>query len=209
MLNQESAQQTGKTASKLKVALYFGSFNPIHLGHTQLAEYLTDNKMADEVWFVVSPCNPLKQQAGLLDEYLRLDMLMLAIRNKEHFKACDVEFTMPIPSYSIDTLHELSLQYPDYQFQLIIGSDNALVFDKWKNSQEILAEYPVLVYPRHGYNFSEVANQYPQMQLLDTPYYDISSTEIRQALVQKKDITQWLHPSVYEFIKENKLYYSL
>jgi nicotinate-nucleotide adenylyltransferase len=206
MQNQEIPQQISKITPKLKVALYFGSFNPIHLGHTQLAEYLIDKELVDEVWFVVSPCNPLKQQADLLDEYLRLDMLMLAIKDKLQFKACDVEFTMPIPSYSIDTLHELSSQYPDYQFQLIIGSDNALVFDKWKKPQQILAEYPVLVYPRHEYNFSEVADQYPQMQLLDTPYFDISSTEIRQALAQKKDITQWLHPSVYQFIIENNLY---
>jgi nicotinate-nucleotide adenylyltransferase len=190
----------------MRIALYFGSFNPIHLGHSQLAEYLIDNSIADEVWFIISPCNPLKNQNDLLDEYIRLDMLIDAIQNQAKFKACDIEFTMPVPSYSIDTLHKLSTQYTDYQFTLIIGSDNALVFDQWKNPNQILNEYPVLVYPRKGYDFAEVAEKYPQMQLLDSPFCDISSTEIRESIAQKKDVTKWLHPAVYMFIKENNLY---
>ena len=190
----------------MSTALFFGSFNPIHTGHTQLAEYLIDKGIADEVWFVVSPCNPLKNQADLLDEYIRLDMLILAIQHQPKFKACDIEFDLPVPSYTIDTLHALSTQYPDKQFTLMIGSDNALVFDQWKNPQQILTEYPVLVYPRRGFDFSEVAALYPQMQLLDTLYFDISSTQIRAALAQKKDVTNWLHPSVYQFITENSLY---
>ena len=190
----------------MRVALYFGSFNPVHIGHQKLAEYLVDNKLADEVWFVVSPCNPLKNQLDLIDEYLRLDMLMLAIQNHPNLKASDVEFTMPIPSYSIDTLHELESQFPDYQFVLIIGSDNALVFDQWKNHLQILDEFPVLVYPRRGYDFTEVADIYPQMQLLNTPFYDISSSLIREFIAQKKDVSSWLHPSVYQFIIDNNLY---
>ena len=190
----------------MSTALFFGSFNPVHTGHTQLAEYLIDKGIAHEVWFVVSPCNPLKNQADLLDEYIRLDMLILAIQHQPKFKACDIEFDLPVPSYTIDTLHALSAQYPDKQFALMIGSDNALVFDQWKNPQQILTEYPVLVYPRRGFDFSEVAALYPQMQLLDTPYFEISSTQIRAALAQKKDVTNWLHPSVYQFITENSLY---
>ena len=190
----------------MNVALYFGSFNPVHIGHTSLAQYLIDNQLADEVWFVVSPCNPLKNLADLLDEYIRLDMLMLAIKDQSKFKVSDIEFVMPIPSYSIDTLHELSSQFPENQFTLLIGSDNALVFDQWKNPHQILAEYPVLVYPRIGFDFSTVKDLYPQMQLLDTPYFNISSTEIREAISQKKDITKWLDPSVYQFIIENDLY---
>ena len=115
-----------------KVGLYFGSFNPVHTGHIHLAKYLTDNNLVDEVWFVISPCNPLKDQTGLIDEYLRLDMLMLAIKDNPRFKVCDIEFTMPIPSYTVDTLAELHKQFADIQFTLLIGSDNALVFDKWK-----------------------------------------------------------------------------
>lgn len=190
----------------MNIALYFGSFNPVHIGHTSLAQYLIENQLADEVWFVVSPCNPLKNQADLLDEYIRLDMLMLAIKDQPKFKVSDIEFVMPIPSYTIDTLHEFSNQFPENQFTLLIGSDNALVFDQWKNPQQILAEYPVLVYPRIGFDFSTVKDLYPQMQLLDTPYFNISSTEIREAISQKKDITKWLHPSVYQFIIENDLY---
>jgi nicotinate-nucleotide adenylyltransferase len=189
-----------------RVGLYFGSFNPVHTGHIHLAKYLTDNNLVDEVWFVISPCNPLKDQAGLIDEYQRLDMLMLAIKDNPRFKVCDIEFTMPIPSYTVDTLAELHKQFADIQFTLLIGSDNVLVFDQWKSPDLILANYPVLVYPRKGYNFAEVATQYPQMKLLNSPFFEVSSTQIREAVAQKKDATQWLHPSVYQFIQELDLY---
>lgn len=190
----------------MNIGLYFGSFNPIHLGHQQLANYLVEKELVDEVWFVVSPCNPLKNQSDLIDEYLRLDMLMLAIKNQPKFRVTDVEFTMPVPSYTIDTLHELSVQFSQHQFCLLIGSDNALVFDKWRNWQQILSEFSVLVYPRKGFDFENVRTKYPEMQLLNTPYFDISSTQIREFIEQKKDVSQWLHPSVNEFIIENNLY---
>ncbi|MDD4969717.1 MAG: nicotinate (nicotinamide) nucleotide adenylyltransferase [Paludibacter sp.] len=198
---QSTTIQPGK-----RIGIYSGSFNPIHLGHQKLAEYLVDNELVDEVWFVVSPCNPLKKQEEVIDEYIRLEMLLLAIRNQPRFKASDIEFTMPVPSYSIDTLHELTSQYPVFQFSLIIGSDNALVFDQWKDYAQLLEEYPVMVYPRHGYDFDSVAGKYPQMQLLQSPYFDISSTQIREYIVQKKDVCQWLHPSVCQFISDNNLY---
>lgn len=191
---------------KKRIGIYSGSFNPIHIGHQKLAEYLIDTKLVDEVWFVVSPCNPLKKQEEVIDEYIRLDMLILAIGQQKCFKASDIEFTMPVPSYSIDTLHELTSLHLDVQFILIIGSDNALVFDQWKEYTQILKEYPVMVYPRHGYDFELVADKYPQMRLLDSPYFDISSTQIRDFIAQKKDVSQWLHPSVYQFIIENNLY---
>ena len=200
-LEQSTEYQPGK-----RIGIYSGSFNPIHVGHLKLAEYLVDNDLVDEVWFVVSPCNPLKKQEEVLDEYVRLEMLLLAIRNQPGFKASDIEFNMPVPSYSIDTLHELSSQYPDFQFYLIIGSDNALVFDQWKDYTQLLDEYPVLVYPRHGYVFDQVAGLYPKMQFLQSPYFDISSTLIREYIVQKKDVSQWLHPLVFQFISENNLY---
>jgi nicotinate-nucleotide adenylyltransferase len=191
---------------KKKIGVYSGSFNPIHNGHISLAEQLIENKWVDEVWFVISPCNPLKNQSELLDEFLRLDMVILAIKNNPNFKASDVEFCMPIPSYSIDTLHELSSQFPNYLFNLIIGGDNALVFNQWKNYSQLLQEYPVLVYPRQHFDFEPVRKQYPQMQLLNLPLFDISSTEIREKISQKKDVTSWLHPSVLQFIEENNLY---
>jgi len=200
------SEQEPTNQAKKRIGIYSGSFNPIHLGHLKLAEYIIDNQLVDEVWFVVSPCNPLKDQSLLLDEYIRLDMLMLAIQQYPRIKASDVEFIMPVPSYSIDTLHELSNQFPDNQFELIIGSDNALVFDQWKNHLQLLNEYPVMVFPRRDYDFAQVAGKYPQMQLLNSPYYDISSSQIRDFIVQKKDVSQLVHPSVLQFIKENNLY---
>jgi len=192
--------------NKNKIGIFSGSFNPIHLGHYELANYLIENDIVDEVWFLVSPCNPLKNRADLIDEYIRLDMLILAIKNNDCFKASDVEFTLPIPSYSIDTLRVLKGDYPENQFCLIIGSDNALVFDQWKEYSNLLSEFPILVYPRRGYNFDEVKERYPQMKLISSPFYDISSTQIRDFIVQKKDVSSWLHPSVLQYIEENKLY---
>ncbi len=192
----------------MRVAVYSGSFNPVHIGHTQLADFLIEKSLVDEVWFIVSPCNPLKKQKDLIDEHLRLEMLMLAISGNPSMKVSDLEFTMPVPSYTFETLKKLNQIYPVHEFYLIIGSDNALVFDKWKNYKEIIEKFKVMVYPRKGFNFSEVADIYPQMQLLNTPFYNISSTEIRNKLKQKKDVTNWLNSQVLRFIEENGLYKS-
>jgi len=202
----KNAQSTENVISKKRIGIYSGSFNPIHVGHQKLASYLIENNIVDEVWLVVSPCNPLKQQSELIDEYIRIELLLLAIQDQPNIKASDIEFSMPIPSYTIDTLHLLSAQYPENQFQLIIGSDNAHVFNQWKNYEQLLEEYPVLVYPRTGFDFDVVTNKYPQMRLLSSPKYNISSTQIREYIAQKKDVSQWLHPSVIQFIKENNLY---
>lgn len=192
--------------NKQNIGIYAGSFNPIHLGHTQLASHLIEQKIVDEVWFIVSPCNPLKERSELLDEYIRLEMLVLALQNHPQMKASDVEFSMPIPSYSIDTLNVLKSQYPALQFSLIIGSDNALIFDQWKDYNQLLENFPVLVYPRKGYDFETVADKYPSMQLLSTPYYDISSTQIRQRIQEREDLSSYLHPSVIQIIEENHFY---
>ena len=196
----------GRAGGEVSVGLYSGSFNPIHLGHLQLAEYLTNNALVDEVWLVVSPCNPLKKQAELLDEHIRLRMVEMSIVHNPRLKVSDVEFSLPVPSYTIDTLRFLSANYPRHDFSLLIGSDNALLFDHWRDYNIILENYPVFVYPRRGYDFNSVADIYPQMQLLSTPYYDISSSEIRADIAQKKDVSQWLHPDVLKFIEEKELY---
>jgi nicotinate-nucleotide adenylyltransferase len=190
----------------MNIAIYSGSFNPIHIGHLQLAEQLTQKHLVDEVWFVVSPCNPLKEHPSLIDEYQRLDMVILSIKDKVNLKASDIEFTMPVPSYTIDTLHLLSRLFPEHRFSLVIGSDNALVFDQWRSPDLILNEYDVLVYPRKGFDFQTVVEKYPKMKLLDTPNYEISSTEIRQMIRENKDTGPWLHPLVADYIRENKLY---
>ncbi len=190
----------------MQIALFFGSFNPFHLGHQKLGEWLVREEHFDELWFVVSPSNPLKDKNLLIDEYVRLEMLVGAIKDNPQLKVSDVEFLMPIPSYTIDTLHKLSRDYPQHNFSLIIGSDNALVFDQWKDYQTILELYPIVVYPRKGYNFKHVAKLYPQMKLVNSEIYDISSTQIRLTISQQKDISQWLHPFVYQFIIDNNLY---
>lgn len=189
-----------------KVGLYFGSFNPFHLGHQKLAEFLLDHQVLDEVWFVVSPRNPLKPENNLLDENVRLEMVKMAIQDNSKLKVSDLEFSLPKPSYTIDSLHAFSSKYPETDFYLLIGSDNAKVFDQWKSFQQILNEYLVLVYPRSGFNKEEIAKTYPQMKWLETPLYDISSTEIRRSIQQGKEVKQWLHPAVYQYIIEKNLY---
>jgi len=190
----------------MNIALFFGSFNPFHLGHLHLGEYLAQNKLFDEVWYIVSPCNPLKNQVDLIDENLRFEMLVGAIQYNSKLKASDIEFTMPIPSYTIDTLNLLSNEFPENKFTLLIGSDNALVFDKWKNYKELLVNYNIVVYPRTSYEFSEVSKIYPQMKLINSPIYNISSTQIRTYIKQQKDISNLVHPFVNQFIIENNLY---
>jgi nicotinate-nucleotide adenylyltransferase len=133
-------------------------------------------------------------------------MIVGAIQTEMQLKASDIEFTMTIPSYTIDTLNLLSESYSDHSFSLLMGSDNALVFDKWKNYNELLENYKIIVYPRTNYNFNSVSSIYPQMKLIDCPVYDISSTSIRQSIAQKKDVSNLLHPFVNQFIIENKLY---
>ncbi|HOH55210.1 MAG TPA: nicotinate (nicotinamide) nucleotide adenylyltransferase [Paludibacteraceae bacterium] len=189
-----------------KVGLYFGSFNPFHLGHQKLAEFLLDRQVFDEVWFVVSPRNPLKPENDLLDEDVRLEMVKMAIKDNPKLKVSNLEFSLPKPSYTIDSLHAFSSKYPENDFSLLIGSDNAKVFDQWKSFQQILNEYPVLVYPRSGFNKEGIAKTYPQMKWLETPLYDISSTEIRRSIQQGKEVKQWLHPAVYQYIVDKNLY---
>ena len=171
-----------------------------------MANHLIDRKIVDEVWFVVSPCNPLKQQYELIEEDIRLKMLKLAIVKNPKLKTSNIEFTMPIPSYSIDTLEVLSDKFPYNHFSLLIGSDNALIFDRWKNYQKILENYPILVYPRRGYDFEKVSARYPQMKLLDTPFYDISATEVRKKIAERNDVSEHLHSAVYRYILDKKLY---
>lgn len=191
------------------IGLFFGSFNPIHLGHVRLAEYIFEYSGMDEIWYVVSPRNPLKEQSELIDEALRLHMIELATSGKEYLKVSDIEFDMPRPSYTVDTLKALAEKYPHYDFTLLIGSDNMQIFDQWKDYREILNEFSILVYPRKGYDYEEYEERYPEMQILEeAPFFEISSTEIRELISNKQDTDKWLHPDVYQFIKDNNLYAS-
>ena len=189
----------------MKTGIFSGSFNPIHIGHLALANYLCEFAGLDEVWFVVSPLNPLKDEADLLDNDLRLEMVSLAIGNYPKFKASDFEFTLPRPSYTVQTLRLLKDQYPDREFHLIIGADNWQQFHLWKEYETILNTTQILVYPRPGYEVQE--NKLPHtIKVVKAPLLDISSTFIRQSLQTGKDISFFLPREVYQYIKEKQLY---
>jgi len=191
------------------IAFYFGSFNPIHNGHIGLSNYLIDNNLSDEVIFVVSPHNPLKTDDELIDENLRMEMVRLAIGNNTRLQVSDIEFDMPKPSYTVDTLRKLQQNFTDARLTLLIGSDNAQIFDRWKGYQTILQMVDILVYPRKGFDFQQVQEHFRQMKYLpDAPLFQISSTEIRNE-IKKKNFSfakKWLNPKVLFFIKSKKIY---
>lgn len=181
-------------------ALFFGSFNPIHNGHVGIARYLLDNKLCDEVWFVISPCNPFKINRFLLPEANRLRIVEAAIADDPRMRACDIEFTMPKPSYTVDTLHLLFEKYPGREFVLVIGGDNVENFTKWKDYRWIVQHCPIFVYPRLG--IDETVGQFPGMRMIDAPLFPLSATEIREMIIQKKDITGLVPDAILSLVKE-------
>ncbi|WP_114751462.1 nicotinate (nicotinamide) nucleotide adenylyltransferase [Pleomorphovibrio marinus] len=187
----------------MKIGLFFGSFNPIHIGHLIIADILQDQTDLEEVWFVVSPQNPMKSSKSLLHEFDRLRMVELAIADHFKFRAVDVEFHMPRPSYTIDTLAYLTDKNPQHEFRLIIGGDNLNHFHKWKNSQEILRQYGLYVYPRPGKN-RQVED--PNVTYIDAPLIDISATFIRKTIKSGASAKYLLHPDVLDYIRDKKLY---
>lgn len=180
-----------------KIGIYGGSFNPVHKGHVALAKYILEHGEIDEIWFLVSPNNPLKKASELADEKVRLEMVKTAIENEPKMKASDFEFYLPRPSYTIDTLRALKDAYPDTEFTLIMGSDNMAIFHMWKDFQEIIDNYPILVYPRQGDDLTELHQKWPQMNIIEgAPLWDISSTEIRTLAMQNSNISSLLDPKV-------------
>ena len=189
----------------IRTGIFVGTFNPIHLGHLALANYLCEENWVDELWFLMTPQNPFKQEQTLLDNHLRMKMVEAAIADYPRFKASDFEFTLPRPSYTVTTLQKLSETYPDREFVLIIGADNWAAFDKWKSPEEILRNHRILVYPRPGYEINP--HELPaQVKAVNTPLLEISSTFIRESIASGKDIRYFLHPEVYRFIKQHQLY---
>ncbi|MDR1004616.1 MAG: nicotinate-nucleotide adenylyltransferase [Prevotellaceae bacterium] len=186
----------------MKTGILGGSFNPIHIGHLALANYLCEYAGLDELWFLVSPCSPLKEGTELLDDRLRLELVELSIAGYDKFRACDIEFRLPRPLYTVRTLDHLKRLYPDRTFHLIIGSDNWHIFSQWHDSARLLAENRLLVYPRPGYPVSADAESDRIQIVRHVPVFDISSTFIRQSLRDGKDIRYFLHPAVYERLKE-------
>ena len=180
-----------------KVALYFGSFNPIHNGHIGLGEYLLEHADVDELWYVVSPQNPLKKRADLWDDELRYRLACEATKGNERMGVCDVEFDLPKPSYTVNTLRILSEKYPDYQFSLLIGADNYQIFDKWYCYEEILRDYTIYVYPREGVEVD--MTKFPQMKWLDAPLYPISSTMVRERLARGESVEDLVPFSIRDY----------
>ncbi len=195
----------------LKVGLYFGSFNPVHIGHIAIAGYMLEFTNLNEIWFVVSPHNPLKKKETLLDNYQRLHMTNLAIGNSDKLKASDIEFRLPVPSYTIDTLTYLEEKNPNHQFSLIMGEDNLYTLHKWKNAIELIKKCRIIVYPRN----EVVKPSLPQLDELlsgakvtfvKAPLMDISGTFIRDSIKKGKDMSYFLPAPVWKYIEEMNFY---
>jgi nicotinate-nucleotide adenylyltransferase len=189
----------------MQIGLFFGSFNPIHVGHLILGNAMSEYGGVNQVWFVVSPHNPLKKRTTLLHEFDRMDMVRLAIADHPKFIASDIEFHLPKPSYTIDTLTYLQAKYPQHQFKLIIGEDNLIGFAKWKNYEQILAYYELLVYRRHRAEVSPF-HTHPKITFVDAPMVEISATYIRDSIQQGKSIRYLVHQDVETLIRTKKFY---
>lgn len=189
----------------MKIGLFFGSFNPIHVGHLIIANTMATHIDLDEVWLVVSPQNPFKKNASLLHEFDRYEMVSMALYDSPKLKVSDVEFSLPKPSYTIDTLTHISEKFPQHQFVLIIGEDNLAAFTKWKNYDKILEYYELYVYPRPNAKDSNIRN-HPKLTFVPAPLLDISATYIRNAIRTGKSIRFLVPQQVSDFIERKKLY---
>jgi nicotinate-nucleotide adenylyltransferase len=189
----------------LKTGLFFGSFNPIHIGHLIIANYMANHAGLDEVWFVVSPQNPLKDKSSLSNVYDRLEMAKLATENAQNIRVSDIELNLPKPSYTIDTLAYLKERYPEKEFALIMGADNLVSFKKWKNYEVLLKNYEIYVYPRPDANVAEWEN-HPAITFTTTPLMEISSTFIRKAIKGKKNVQFFVPDKVLAFIESKGMY---
>ena len=190
-----------------KVGIYSGSFNPIHHGHVMLANYLVEFSDLDELWFVVTPQNPLKKKEDLLDDDERLKLVQLAVGDDPRFFVSDIEMHLPTPSYTINTLTALSEQYPDGEFVFICGMDSLQNLKNWREYQKILDNYELLVFPREGYDGGDLIN-YPSVTVLDTPILEISSTFIRQSIKGGRDVRHFVPEKVFRYMKEHHFYES-
>ena len=188
------------------IALMGGSYNPVHIGHMMVADYVRQVADIDEVLMCVSPLNPLKIGNGdLAADSDRMAMLRIACRNRSGISPCDIELTMPRPSYTIDTLKALRKRYPDAKISIIIGSDNWLVFNKWRASHEIIEQFGVIVYPRPGYEIAK-GEQPENVTIIEAPTVDLSSTFLREKLKEGFDMSIFLPSGVLNYIKKEKLY---
>ncbi len=191
-----------------KVGLFFGSFNPIHIGHLILSNYILENSDLEEVWFIVSPQNPFKVKTSLLEEYNRLEMVNQAVKNYPKMKASNIEFGLPKPSYTIDTLTHLREKHPTTSFCLIMGEDNLKSLPKWKNYEKLLENYQIIVYPR-VYSEKKEEEKYLEhenIHLINAPIIELSATEIRTMIKDGKNVRPMLPPEVFEYIDGSSFY---
>lgn len=189
----------------MQIGLFFGSFNPIHQGHLMLANYMLEYAGLQEVWFIVSPQNPLKDKKNLLAEQDRFDMVTKAIDEFPGFRAIDIEFHMPKPSYTIDTLVRLTERHPSHNFYLICGMDALQSFHKWKNYNQILDSCNILVYPRKDADGGQFSN-HPSVKIVDAPQLEVSSSFIRKAISESKNVQFFLPHGVYQYIILKRFY---
>jgi nicotinate-nucleotide adenylyltransferase len=188
-----------------KIGLFFGSFNPIHVGHLLIANYMVEFTELDKLWFVVTPHNPLKIKNNLLNDRQRLEMVRLAIDNNYKYGVSDIEFNLEKPSYTVKTLAYLSEKYSQHQFYLIIGSDNLQTFNKWKSYESILSNYKLLVYPRPGFDGGELKN-HPSVIFTQAPVVEISSTFIRDAVKAGKSVEFFMPEASFKYMNDMHFY---
>jgi len=189
-----------------KIGIFGGSFNPIHVGHALIASYIVENCGLDSLWLMVSPLNPLKEDKEMMSDYHRLRMCELVSRRLQNVITSAFEFDLPKPSYTIDTLNALQEKFPDDEFYLVIGADNWCLFDKWKDGDQIIEKYHILIYPRRGYEIIIPVQYSSRVSIVDAPMIEISSTQIRERLSQMKDITFYVPDGVERYIVKNRLY---
>ncbi|MDQ6815560.1 MAG: nicotinate (nicotinamide) nucleotide adenylyltransferase [Bacteroidota bacterium] len=187
----------------MRIGLYFGSFNPVHIGHLIIASFIANNTDVDQVWFIISPHNPLKKTSTLLNEYHRLHLVQLAINNDNQLKASNIEFKLPRPSYTIDTLTYLTEMYPTHSFTVIMGSDSFQNITRWKNYEQLLNNYHICIYERPGFKVGKETNK---LHVLKSPLLEISSTYIREAVKAGKTIRYLVPDAVLEEIERNGYY---
>ncbi|MFT3794396.1 nicotinate (nicotinamide) nucleotide adenylyltransferase [Flavobacterium sp.] len=191
----------------MKIGLYFGTFNPIHVGHLIIANHMAEFSGLEQIWMVVTPHNPHKQKDTLLGDNIRLELVYLATENFPKIKPSDIEFRLPQPNYTVHTLAHLQDKFPQHEFALIMGEDNLKSLHKWKNYEVILENHAIYVYPRLDSQAENIEFQnHPKIHLIDAPVVEISSTFIRDSIKQKKNVRPLLPEKVWEYIDHNNLY---